>query len=118
MLLLILLSYTVTTVGGLIVLKLSANKGQSFLKVKNGKMACTLTPLTTLGACLYVISFFLYVYLVSKYDLGFIIPLAAALVYTTLFTVSYYLLGEVFTPRKTLSLSMMITGIVLLGIHG
>ena len=118
MLLLFISSYVATTVSGLVVLKMSAKRGKIFLKFRNGKLIYTITPLIGFGIGLYVVSFFLYVYLVSKYDLGYIIPLAAALVYVTLFTVSYYVLDEEFTKRKIIALAMMIMGILLLGVHG
>lgn len=118
MLTIILTCYVITTVGGLVSLKYSANNGKPAISLIKGRIVYSITPITLMGISLYALSFLLYIYLVSAYELGYIIPLAAAAVYTVLFTTSYYVLSEVFTFKKSIALVMMVIGIILLGVHG
>lgn len=110
-------AYVLSTVGGLILLKLGSTNGPP-VSFKGKSFQFNLTRLTTTGVILYAVSFFFYTYLISKYDLGFIIPLATALVYITLFICSRLVFEEVFTKRKILAVTLIITGIITLGIHG
>lgn len=112
-----LTAYILSTVGGLIFLKLGSTNGPP-ISIQDKSFKFNLTRLVVLGIILYVISFFFYTYLISKYDLGFIIPLAAALVYIVLFLSSRLIFNEVFTKRKVLAVTLIIAGIAILGIHG
>lgn len=106
--------YVLTTVGGLVALKAGA-KHRPPIAYRNRRLVYNFNPKIRLGLVLYAVSFFSYIYLLSKYDLGFIIPVAAAFVYIVLFTASYVIFKETFTTRKVLGLSLLILGILLLG---
>jgi hypothetical protein len=71
----ILALYVVTTSAGLIILKLGTNSGVPITYVQN-KLQFNFNLYSVLGILLYGISFALYIYLISKFDLGYIIPLA------------------------------------------
>lgn len=68
------------------------------------------------GILLYGTSFVIYTYLISKYDLGYIIPLTTALVYIIIFTASYFIFKEVFTATKILGIALIVTGLVFLNL--
>ena len=78
--------YILTTVAGLIVLKLGANKELPL--GGGGRLPFGLNYYTLAGICLYGVSFISYVYLISKYDLGYIIPVAGAFVWILVFSAS------------------------------
>lgn len=109
----ILALYVLITSAGLVVLKLGANSGLPISYV-NSKLQFNLNPYTVTGLVMYAISFVLYVYLVSKNDLGYIIPLAAAFVYILIFTASYFVFKESFTTLKIAGIMLILAGIVLL----
>jgi len=52
------------------------------------------------GVALYGISFLLYVYLISKYDLGYIIPLTTAFVYTLILSLPFSFLKKLLRYLK------------------
>lgn len=110
---LIIALYVVITSLGLIVLKLGTNSG-SPVSFTNHKLALNINPYIISGILLYGVSFVLYIYLISRYDLGYIIPLAAAFVYILIFVASYFVFHEVFTPLKIMAIAFIVLGLVLL----
>lgn len=104
-----------TTSIGLIVLKLGS-KGGALVELSNGKPVIHLTPLTVIGVLLYGISFLLYIYLLAKNDLSYIIPLTTALVYMVIFVASAFIFKESFTVLKIIGISLILAGVVLISL--
>lgn len=82
----------------------------------DNKLQLNLNPLILLGIFLYGLSFLVYMYLLSKYDLGYIIPLTTALVYILIFGASYFIFNEVFTAIKIAGIVLIVMGLVLLNL--
>lgn len=108
--------YILTTSAGLVILKLGSTKG-SQLGLTHGKFNVHISPYTAVGVGLYGLSFFLYMYLISKYELGYIIPLLAAFVYVLIFVASYFVFHESFTVTKILGISFILIGLLFLNIN-
>ena len=107
--------YVLITASALVVLKLGSKDG-AFAEFINGKLALHLTPYTVSGVILYGISFLLYMYLISKFDLGYIIPLTTALVYILIFIASFVIFKEAFTAIKIAGIILIVIGVALLNI--
>ena len=104
--------YVLTTSAALIVLKLGTRIGQpNYLK-----LPFNVNLFTIAGIVLYGISFLLYIYLISRFDLGYIIPLAAAFVYILIFTASFFIFNETFTTLKFVGISLIVAGLIVLNI--
>lgn len=108
--------YVLITSSALIVLKLSSTKGHA-LKLFDKSLPLNLNVYTVLGVFLYGISFVLYYYLISKYDLGFIIPLATAFIYILIFIASFLIFKEVFTTLKIVGIALILCGIIFLSLN-
>lgn len=111
----ILALYVVATSLGLIFIKLGTGEGLP-IKLVGGKPVLNLNFYALAGIFLYGASFILYMYLISKNDLGFIIPLTTALVYIVIFIASYVIFHEVFTVVKVLGIALIVSGLVLLNL--
>ncbi len=107
--------YVAATSAALVVIKLGTKHGAPLSYLEN-KLHFNINPLVILGIFLYGISFLLYIYLISKFDLGYIIPLTTALVYIVIFTASYLIFKEVFTATKILGIALIVTGLVFLNL--
>lgn len=108
--------YVLSTSSGLILLKLGTSNGMPISFVENAiKFNFNLYSLA--GIFLYGCSFLLYVYLISRFDLGFIIPVTTALVYILIFTASFFIFHEVFTVMKIAAISLIILGVILLNLN-
>jgi drug/metabolite transporter (DMT)-like permease len=104
--------YVLATSAALIVLKLGTRAGQpNYLKVP-----FNVNTFTMAGVFLYGVSFLLYVYLISTFDLGYIIPLSAAFVYILIFTASFFIFKETFNATKIIGILLIVTGLIFLNL--
>lgn len=110
---LILALYALATSFALIFLKLGSKAGAPISYVDH-KIALNLGFYTISGIFLYVVSFLIYTYLISKYDLGYIIPIATALVYVVIFVASFIIFKEAFSMLKILGIGLILIGLVIL----
>lgn len=104
--------YTVLTAVSLILLKMGTLGG--IISTENGSIALNLGFLAILGIFTYGLSFLMYIILVSKYELGFIVSLTTALVYIIVFTASFVIFKETFTILKIIAIGFILAGVVLL----
>jgi drug/metabolite transporter (DMT)-like permease len=107
--------YTLTTSSALILVKLGTKSGAP-LQIVDGRLLFNLTPALFVGIALYAIGFVVFTYLVSKYDLGYVLPITTAVVYTTVFTVSLFVFNEVFTVAKVMGIILILIGVFLLNV--
>lgn len=103
------------TSAGLIVLKLGTESGVPISYV-DGRLHFNLNWQSLLGIALYAVSFLLYIYLISKNDLGYIIPLTTAFVYIVIFVASAIVFKEVFTITKIIGISLIVIGLIFLNL--
>ena len=108
--------YIIATSMGLIFIKLGSTNGAPFAIIEHS-LKFNINFFTVTGVLLYGISFIVYTYLISKFDLGFIIPITTALVYTIIFIASYLIFHEAFTVIKIAAISLIILGVILLSIN-
>lgn len=112
---LIFLTYAVTTSLALILLKLGSAGGAPINFIDN-RLVFNLSFYVISGIILYALSFFIYTYLVSRYDLGYIIPLATAAVYVLIFVASFFIFKETFTVIKISAIVLILAGLFLLNV--
>ena len=70
-----------------------------------------------MGITCYGISFLLYLGIISKFDLGFIIPIIGGIVNILILIVSYFILKEQLTFNMILGAVITIIGIVIMNIN-
>ena len=109
----IIFTYVLTTSAALIIMKVGAQDGMP-ISLTGGRVSVNLNPAFLLGMFLYIVSFITYVYLISTYDLGYIVPLLASFVYVLTFTAAYFVFNEVFTLVKLLGIALILVGLILL----
>jgi drug/metabolite transporter (DMT)-like permease len=114
--LLFLIVYVLSTSSGLVLLKLGSSNGAPISIIENS-LKFNLNPSIIAGVLLYGLSFLLYIYLISKFDLGFIIPVTTALVYVLIFVASFLIFHEAFTIMKITAISLIIFGVILLNLN-
>lgn len=107
--------YVLSTSLGLVLMKLGSKSGLPILLAEN-KIHFNLNPSAITGLLCYGLSFFLYIYLISKYDLGYIVPILAALVYLLVFSASFLVFKEVFTIPKIIGIFFIVLGLFFLNV--
>lgn len=105
--------YVITASLALILIKLGSSQGAP-LSFEKQRIMLNLNPLIFIAGFLYIFSFILYTYLISKYELGYIIPLGTALVYILIFIASFVIFKEVFTALKIIGIGLIVLGLILL----
>lgn len=113
---LIIIAYIISTASGLVLLKLGSNSGAP-IAIINHSLKFNFNPSIIAGIGLYSLSFVLYMYLISKYQLGFIIPLTTALVYILVFAASFVVFHETFNLIKIIAISLIILGVILINLN-
>jgi drug/metabolite transporter (DMT)-like permease len=111
----IILLYVAATSAALVVLKFSSEMGPP-ISIVDGRFSLNINTYTFLGAMLFGLSFLLYTYLISSFHLGYIVPVTTALVYIIIFSLSYFLFDEQFTPTKSFGIILILSGLILLHI--
>lgn len=110
---LILALYVLTTSAGLIVLKLGTQTGTP-TPILGERLTFNLNWIVFLGVLLYGVSFLLYVYLISRFELGYVIPVTAAFVYLLVFAASFFIFKETFTAVKVIGILLILAGLFFL----
>lgn len=113
---LMIIIYVLSTSSSLVLIKLGTSNGMPISIVENA-IKFNLNLPAVIGLILYGVSFPIYIYLVSKFDLGFIIPLAAGFVYILIFTASFLIFKESFTIYKIIAITLIILGVIILQIN-
>jgi small multidrug resistance pump len=109
--------YVICSSFALIAVKLGTRHGSGApISFVNGRVHLNLSPYVILGVFLYGTSFLLYMYLISKYDLGYIVPLTTAFIYVIIFLASALIFNEVFTALKIAGIVFITIGLALLNL--
>lgn len=112
---LIIALYTLFTCLGLVLFKLGASS-EFPITFSEGKLNFNPNGAILIGVASYGLSFVLYLYLISKYDLGYIMPILAGLVYVIVFIASALIFKEAFSTIKIVGITLIISGLFLLNI--
>jgi uncharacterized membrane protein len=112
---LIIALYILATSCALVALKLGSKVGAP-VQFTSSKIEFNINPYIILGIILYGTSFLTYMYLISKYDLGYIIPLTTAFVYIIIFLASFLIFKEAFTVVKIIGIVLIVLGLVFLNL--
>lgn len=113
MLVLPLALYALSTSLALVFLKLGSQTG-ALISYTDGRLQINPSLFSVLGIGLYGISFLIYTFLVAKYDLGYIVPIATAVVYVLVFMSSFVIFKESFTVIKICGIALILGGILLI----
>lgn len=107
--------YVALTSTGLIVLKLGSS-ANAIIEIIDGRLSFNINWLNVIGVILYALSFVLYLYIIAKNDLGYIVPLTTAIVYIIIFVASFVIFKETFTAIKIAGICLIAIGVILLNI--
>ena len=106
--------YVILSCFGLLFIKLGGSTTQiSFL---NGQLSMNVDLKLLMGLCCYVVSFFLFTYIIQKKDLSFIVPICVGAVNLTTFLMGVFILKEKVTHLGTIGAVVVVLGIILMNI--
>lgn len=108
--------YVIFSVSGLTFIKMGSNQeiqNQIYFPIIN----MSISILSIIGMVCYLISFLLYLGIISKFDLGIIIPLLGGIVNVLILVVSYTVLKERMTLNALAGATIVIVGIFVMNIR-
>lgn len=107
--------YILFTVSGITLMKIGTGKAFEF-SLAGGNFKIVFNYILLCGILCYLISFLLYIFLISKYNLSYIVPLTTGLVYVLIFALSLTLFREPVSITGVIGFFLVISGVVFLNI--
>lgn len=107
--------YLFLTVSGLVLYKYGANKGFG-ASLSGGFFNLNLSVISIIGLLFYLISFLIYIFILPKFNLSFIMPLTSAISYVSIFILSILILKETVTLTGIIGAVVIGIGIVIINI--
>jgi len=107
--------YIVLTSSGLVLFKYGTNQAFS-VGLTGGQFHLNLSWISLVGLVCYVISFLLYLLIVSRFNLSYIMPLTMGIAYVLIFVLSAVVLKENITWIQLAGAAVVLVGLVLLNI--
>ena len=101
------------TVSGLILFKLGANLSQIGVVAK-GILSLQISFISIIGIVCYGCSFFIYLLLISKNALSFLMPVITGIVYISVLTASVLILKEKVTLFSVMGSLLILFGVILM----
>lgn len=112
---LIILVYTLLSVSGVVFFKLGSTQ-ELTLEVTASAFCLKISWLSILGLVFYVISFLIYMGLVAKTDLGYLVPVCTGVVYLMTLSASVLIFKESFTATDIVGSLLILGGVILMNI--
>lgn len=106
--------YVVFSVSGLTLVKVGSEQSNGNLVIPIIEMS--VSKLTLVGLIFYSMSFCLYMGVISKFDLGIIIPILGGIINIAILGVSYFILKEHLTLNMIIGAIVITVGIVIMNI--
>ncbi len=113
----LILAYTVLGVSGMTMLKFGSRYHTS-LNFTKFFVGVELSWASLFGVFLYGLSFLLYIYLISKYELSYLFPMLTAMTYLGILAASILVFHESFSTIKMLGSLLVFAGVILLNSPG
>lgn len=104
--------YVITTVSALFLMK----SGNLSVSVANSTFNLAIGGKNFLGLVFYVCSFMMWMFIIQKFDLSYIVPVANGLVYVLVFVVGSALFNEVITLKQIIAVVLILAGIVIMNL--
>lgn len=105
--------YLLISTFGLILFKLGANYGINLI-FENKTFNLTMNLFSVVGILLYLISFILYLFLISHFNLSYLIPFTTGIAQVLIVFFSSVILKENITIFHILGITMIIIGVLFI----
>lgn len=110
---LLIVVYLCCSVGGQVLFKIGSNKGMN-IAIKEGSFDCSVNLLCIAGAMSYVISFLLFLVLLSKFNLSKINPILVGVSYILSMIASVTILQEKISLIHGIGITFIFAGIMVI----
>lgn len=105
--------YLIFTLSGLILYKLGANQ-EFIFSITNGIFNIKISIISFIGILCYLCSFMLYLFILPKFNLSYIMPIMSAISYVGIFVMSILVLKESVTIYGIIGSAIILIGILVM----
>ena len=109
---LIIILYSLMSSGGLILTKYGLHYDSSY-KIFN---FFSINLYTIIGIIMYILSFVIYMYLIFKNNISYIIPMTTATTYIVIFIATIFVIKESFSVLQIIGYFIIMVGVILINI--
>ena len=107
--------YMFLSVSGIILIR--AGSGRTALSLTDGLFLMKLDAFTLGGMCCYIVSFLMFMYILSLYKLSYIVPITTGIVQVLILLAAIFLFREKISAINLAGVLVVIAGIVLMNIQ-
>lgn len=105
--------YLLLSSSGLVLFKLGANENP-IISFTEGIFGIKLSYLSLLGILCYGFSFFVYLGLISRFNLSYIVPLTTGIMQIIILLASFYIFKENITFYNIIGVILVIAGVIFI----
>jgi len=109
--------YIVLTISGVVLFKLGTQKG-FLVSVSTGVFNLKVSLLSILGLVCYLCSFLMYIFLISKFDMSYIVPVTTGVVQVAIFVFAILIFKESVSISKVVATALILIGVIIMNIKG
>lgn len=109
--------YLILTVSGLILYKYGANK-EFLFEVTNKGIQLKISLISILGLLCYLFSFIMYMIILPKFNISYIMPVTSAISYISVFILSALVLKEAIHTNGIIGSVIILVGIIIMNLGG
>ena len=102
--------YIILTIAGVVLFKLGTQK-DFLVSIATGVFTLKISLMSIIGLVCYLCSFLMYMFLISKFDLTYIVPVTTGIV-----QVAIMIFKESVTVSKVVATGLILIGVILLNI--
>ncbi|NLK24380.1 MAG: hypothetical protein GX309_10525 [Clostridiales bacterium] len=107
--------YLAFTLAGVFLFKIGCNK-EFLVSISTGIFSLHISLISILGLISYVISFLMYMFLISKFDMTYIVPVTTGINYILTFIFAVMIFKESITVNKILGSMLILIGVIIINI--
>lgn len=109
--------YLCLTIAGIVLFKLGTQK-EFVVSISAGVFNLKMSLLSILGLVCYLCSFLMYMFLISKFDVSYIVPVTTGIVQVATFILAILIFKEAVTTPKVIATILILVGVVIMNMKG
>ena len=111
----LILVYIILTIAGVVLFKLGTQK-DFLVSIATGIFTLKISLISIIGLVCYLCSFLMYMFLISKFDLTYIVPVTTGIVQVATFVLAIMIFKESVAVSKVVATGLILIGVILLNI--
>jgi multidrug transporter EmrE-like cation transporter len=110
------LIYLVTSVSGILLFKLGNNRVGMAISLQGGSLQLQVSYISMLGLLCYVVSFVLFMALLTKHNLTYLLPILTGCLHVLVFLGAVFILKEKVSVTAVAGSLLVLTGVLMIGL--